>query len=101
MARPRGVGRTQRSHPFMALVGVLYALGLSHRGIEVAAGMFGYSIDHVSSWRDIQRMGKGVRMRLPRGSARIVGVDETWVKVKGRSRPVGVGWWTWEVGPWG
>ena len=89
-ARPRGVGRTQRSHPFMALVGVLYALGLSHRGIEVAAGMFGYSIDHVSSWRDIQRMGKGVRMRLPRGSARIVGVDETWVKVKGRSRPVGV-----------
>lgn len=88
--RPKGEGRAGRSHAFMALVDVLYALGLSHRGIETALGLFGHSVDHVSSWRDIQRLGKAVRSRLPRGSARVVGVDETWVNVRGRSRPVGV-----------
>ena len=71
-------------------VGVLYALGIEPPGIETVLGLFGHRVDHVSSWRDIQRLGKAVRRRLPRGSARIVGVDETWVKVKGRSRPLGV-----------
>ena len=89
-ARPKGVGRAGRSHSFMALLGVLYALGLSHRGIETALGLFGHSVDHVSSWRDIQRLGKAVKRRLPEGKARVVGVDETWVKIKDRSRPVGV-----------
>ena len=88
--KPAGVGRATRSHAFMGLVGVLYALGLSHRGIETAMRLFGHDIDHVSSWRDIQRLGKSVRGRLVSGSASVVGVDETWVKVKGRSRPVGV-----------
>lgn len=89
-AKPQMVGRAGRSHAFMALIGVLYGLGLSHRGIEMVVGLFGHSVDHVSSWRDIQRLGKSVRRRLPKGNARVVGVDETWVKVKGRSRPVGV-----------
>ncbi len=89
-AKPAGVGRARRSYAFMAAVGVLYALGLSHRGIETAMGLFGHDIDHVSSWRDIQRLGKSVRSRLRSCSARVVGVDETWLKVKGRSRPVGV-----------
>lgn len=74
----------------MALIGVLYALGLSHRGLERAVALFGHRVDHVSSWRDIQRLGQAVRRRLPPGRARIVGVDETWVKVRGQARPVGV-----------
>ena len=74
-ARPKGVSRARRSQPLMGLVGVLYSLGLSHRGIELVLGLFGHSVDHVSSWRDIQRLGNGVRKRLPRGRARIVGVD--------------------------
>lgn len=89
-SKPKGVGRGGRSYPFMALLGVLYGLGLSHRGIETALSLFGHRVDHVSSWRDIQRLGAVVRRRLPKGSARVVGVDETWVKVKGRSRPLGV-----------
>ena len=89
-ARPKGVRRSGRSDAFTALIGVLYALGLSHRGVETALGLFGYSVDHVSSWRDIQRLGKAVKRRLPEGKARVVGVDETWVKIKGNSRPVGV-----------
>ena len=43
-------------------------------------GLFGHHIDHGSSWRDIQRLGKVVRKRLPKGSTRVGGVDETWVK---------------------
>ena len=90
-ARPKGVGRSGRSHAFMALIGVLYALGLSsHRGVETTLGLFGHSVDHVSSWRDIQKLGKAVKRRLPEGKARVVRVDETWVRIKGRSRPVGV-----------
>ncbi len=89
-ASPRGVGRARRSHAFRALIGVLYGLGLSHRGVETALGLFGHRVDHVSSWRDIQRLGQSVRRQLPRGGARVVGVDETWVKVRGQSRPVGV-----------
>ena len=88
--KPRGVGRSARSHGFMAVVGVLYALGLSHRGVELAMGLFGHHIDHVSSWRDVQKLGGAVRRRLPSGRAKVAGVDETWLKVKGRSRPVGV-----------
>ena len=53
-------------------------------------GLFGHSVDHVSSWRDIQKLGKAVKRRLPEGKARVVRVDETWVRIKGRSRPVGV-----------
>ena len=88
--RPKGVGRSGRTHSFTALIGVLYALGLSHRGIETALKLFGHRVDHVSSWRDIQRLGKAVKRRLPEGKASIVGVDETWVKVRGEARPVGV-----------
>ena len=76
-ARPNGVGRAGRNHSFMALLGVLYALGLSHRGIETALGLFSHSVDHVSSWRGKQRLGKVVKRRLPGGKARVVGVDET------------------------
>ncbi len=69
---------------------MLYALGLSHRGIEAIAGLLGYSVDHVTSWREVQRLGRAVRRRLPAGRVRIVGVDETWLRVRGKSRPVGV-----------
>lgn len=89
-ASPQGVGRTGRSTAFRALIGVLYGLGLSHRGIETVMGLFGYRVDHMSSWRDVQRLGCMVRRGLAAGSARVVGVDETWLKVKGKSRPVGV-----------
>lgn len=89
-ASPQGVGRSERSRSFSALIGVLYALGLSHRAIETVLGLFGYRVDHTSSWRDVQRLGSMVRRRLPAGRARVVGVDETWLKVKGTSRPVGV-----------
>ncbi len=51
-ARTLGVGRGRRSQPFTALPGMLYALGLSHWGIEVIAGLPGYSVAHVTSWRE-------------------------------------------------
>ncbi len=70
-----GVGRAARSHRFMAVEGVVYALGLSHRGVELAMGLFGHHTDHVSGWRDMQRLGRAVRKRLPRVRAKVVGVD--------------------------
>ena len=88
-ARPPGAGRGRRSPPFTAILGVLYALGLSHRGVAVAAGLLGYSVDQVTSWRDAQRLGRAARRRLPAGRVRIVGVDETWLRARSQARPVG------------
>ena len=72
-ARPLGVGRAGRSRPFTALLGVLYALGLSYRKRERALELLSYSVDQVSGWRDWQRLGWLARRRLPAGPARIVG----------------------------
>ena len=69
---------------------MLYALGLSHRGVEGALRLLGYGVDQVTSWRDRQRLGRAVRRRLPAGRARIVAVDETRLRVRGQSRPAGV-----------
>lgn len=85
-ASPREVGRARRRHAFRTLIGVLYGLGLSHRGVETALGLFGHRVDHVS----IQRLGQAVCRQLPQGDARVVEVYETWVKVRGQPKPVGV-----------
>ena len=39
-------------------LGMLYALGLSHRGVEGALRLLGYGVDQVTSWRDRQRLGR-------------------------------------------
>ncbi len=67
-----------------------YALGLSHRGIEVMASLPGYSVAQVTSWREMQRLGLAVGRRLPVGWVRIGAVDETMLRVRGKFRPVGV-----------
>lgn len=82
--------RSGRSHSFSALISVLRALGLSHRSTEKVARLFGYRVSYTSSWRDARKLGGMARRRLPAGSARVVGVDETWMKVRGKARPVGV-----------
>ena len=38
---PQGIGRYERSQSYSALIGVLYALGLSHRSVEKVVGLFG------------------------------------------------------------
>ena len=48
-ARPPGVGRAGRSQPFTAILGVFYALGLSHRNLEAALALLGYSVAQVTS----------------------------------------------------
>ena len=60
-ARPPGVGQARRSQPFTAILGVFYALGLSQRRLEAALALLGYSVDHVTSWRDLQRLGQAAR----------------------------------------
>ena len=70
-ARPLGVSRGRRSQPFTTLLGMWYALGLSRRGIEVMAGLLGYGVAQVTSWREMQRLGRAVGRRLPAGLVRI------------------------------
>ena len=48
---------SERSQSFSALIGVLYALGLSHRSVEKVLRLFGYRVGYTSSWRDVQKLG--------------------------------------------
>jgi len=70
-------------------VALLYKLGLSHRGIEQALSLLGLPLDHVTSWLDVQAVGESLR-RAPKGKARVIGLDETYIRLRGRKAAIGV-----------
>lgn len=86
-AHPDGLGHSPQTHQYMALLVVLYTLGLSLRGLILALSLFGVpSVSFVSVWRDVQRLGRSLR-----GSSlksRIVGVDTTFVRVRGHKQGI-------------
>ena len=72
----------------MALV---WALGLSHRSVSHMLGALGCGLSRMSSWRDVQEAGAGSGRWMSRahGRVRVIGADETMVKVKGEKVVVG------------
>lgn len=87
--RPAGVTKSPQSPRLKAIVVLLYVLGLSYRGVSTALAAFGLSLSYVSGWRDVQGWGELLRSR-PKGHARVVGIDETYVKMKGKLIGVGI-----------
>ena len=53
--------------------------------MEGALRLLGYGVDHITSWRDVQRLGRAVRRRLSAGRVRVVAIDETWLRVRGQA----------------
>lgn len=86
---PEGVSKSPQSPRLKAIVGLLYCLGLSYRGVSTALAVFNLPLGYVSGWRDVQELGESMRRR-PQGRARVVGIDETYVKLKGQSTGVGL-----------
>ena len=68
--RPEGMSKSPQSPRLKAIVGLLYSLGLSYRGIATALAVFSLPLGYVTGWRDVQEWGELLRRR-PMGRARM------------------------------
>lgn len=84
---PDGVTAADHSQRLVALVAVLWALGLSLRRSALVLGLLGMSTSFVSVWRAVQLVGTGLR-RMPVGTVTVLGVDGTGMRLAGA--PIGV-----------
>lgn len=86
-AHPQGLGRSPQTQPYQATLLALYLLGLSFRGVaQVLALLEVPQVSFVTVWRDLQRWGQP--LRRSRLQAKIVGVDTTFVRVRGKSQGI-------------
>lgn len=82
---PTGVDRARQTQRLRVLAALMHALGLSHRATALLLGAQEAAIAPVTVWRDVQAAGLALRRRsLPGGRVRVLGADETWVRVCGR-----------------
>ena len=89
---PDGVDRHDQSLRLRGLVALVWALGLSHRSVGHMLCALGCELSRMSSWRDVQEAGTGSGRWLSRarGRVRVMGADETVVKLRGEKVVVGV-----------
>lgn len=86
-AHPHGLGRSPQTQPYQALLLALYLLGLSLRRVPQVLALFeAPSVCFVTVWRDLQRWGQ--RLQRPGLHAHIVGVDTTFLRLRGKSQGI-------------
>jgi transposase-like protein len=93
---PDGVREySSRTKRLVFLGVVLYAAGLSYeKSAGFLQGMCGRRLESfVSIWRDVQRIGEKLRRKKnhlfqKRGTSVVVGMDGTYVRVRGKEQPV-------------
>lgn len=88
---PDGVDRHDQSMRLRGLAALVWALGLSHRSVGHVLGALGCELSPMSSWRDVQEVGSGASrwVSRARGRVRVMGADETVVKLRGEKVVVG------------
>lgn len=87
---PSGVDKDDQSQRTRALAAIFWGLGLSHNSVSQVLTSLGAGIAKMTSWRDVQEIGVNLR-KAPRatGPIEVIGVDETFPKVKGTKMTVG------------
>ena len=83
-------GQTQRMRGWAALA---WALGLSLHSASHILAAFDVSVSRMSARRDVQEAGRNARRKQAegaRGQVKVIGADETAVRVKGVKKVVGV-----------
>ena len=91
---PEGVGDwAQRTKRLIFLGIILYSAGLSYEKCEgFLSGMLGRRLSSfVTIWRDVQTIGERLRrskLSQVRAAKVVVGLDGTYVRVRGREQPV-------------
>lgn len=87
---PSGVSGAQQSGRLKALASLMWGLGLSYSASSIILGLLEAPLSKMSVWRDVQAMGQALRRRQWQGKVRVIGADETAVRLKGREVAVGV-----------
>ena len=90
---PEGVDRGGQTRRMRGWAALAWALGLSLRSASHLLAAFGVSVSRMSVWRDVQEAGRNARGKQAggaRGRVRVIGADETAVRVKGVKKVVGV-----------
>lgn len=85
---PRGVSHAQQSNRLKAITVLLYVLGLSYGAVSDFVGAMGCYVCKTTVYNNVQEAGKKARRRQRSsvkggGKRSVVGVDGTYVKVKG------------------
>lgn len=84
---PSGVTRADHSQRLVALLALVWALGLSLRHTALVLSLVGLPTSFVSVWRAVQTVGAGLR-RLPAGQVTVLGVDGTGMRLAGATSGV-------------
>lgn len=88
---PGGVSRSRQSWRVVVLASLLYAFGLSCSVAAQFLHLQEVGISPVTVWRDAQLLGHRLRRRsLPGRQVRVLGADETYVRVRGRTVCLGL-----------
>ena len=90
---PEGVDRHDQSLRLRGLAALGWALGLSLRSVSHLLAALGCRLSRMSVWRDVQESGSGALsgwLNSARGHVRVVGADETVVRLRGKKTVVGV-----------
>lgn len=102
---PQGVDCADQTQRLRKLVGLLWVLGLSLRGVCTTLGAFGVSLSHMSVWRDLQEQTDLLEKQRRWQPVRVLGLDgayvQGWDKRKhavlvavdlGRGQPMAIGY---------
>ena len=90
---PEGVDSHDQSLRLRGLGALSWALGLSLRSVSHLLAALGCCLSRMSVWRDVQESGSGALsgwVNSARGHVRVMGVDETVVRLKGKKTVVGL-----------
>ena len=89
---PQGVDGHDQSLRLRGLAALSWGLGLSLRSTSHLLAAMGRELSRMSVWRDVQESGSGALsgwLSRARGQVRLMGADETVVKLKGEKTVVG------------
>lgn len=81
---PTGITKKDQSRRTVVLAALMYGLGLSSSAAARLLGALGAQVDKITVWRDAQEVGEAPRRRPPAGKVRVLGLDATVYRAKGR-----------------
>ena len=87
---PEGVTARDQSQRTVILAALLYGLGLSCHAAAHFLGALEIAVCGMTVWRDAQVAGAALRRTCPGGQIQVLGVDETFFRVKGQETIVGM-----------
>lgn len=87
---PDGVTVRDQSQRTVVVAALMYGLGLSCHAASHLLGALGVELSAMTVWRDAQTAGEALRRTRPAGQVRVLGVDETCYRVKGKETIVGM-----------